>query len=246
MPSLDASPPSVGIELAGTRLVLLRERAMWLPEQRTLLVADVHIGKAASFRRWGVPVPHGTTDDSLGRLGTLVRRHAAEQVIVLGDFLHSAHAHSPSTLGALTRWRDEHRALAITLVRGNHDARAGDPPASLGIAVVDEPLLLGGLALCHHPQPVAGAYVLAGHWHPCTSVGGRAGDRLRLPCFWFGDAADGPERAVGILPAFGAFTGMHPIAAAGRDRVWLVGEDRLVELPRRTEGARGASYTRAR
>jgi uncharacterized protein len=222
------------IELAGTRLVLLCERAVWLPEQRTLLVADVHIGKAASFRRWGVPVPRGTTSDSLDRLTALVRRHAAERVIVLGDFLHSAHAHSPSTLGALARWREEHRALAMTLVRGNHDAHAGDPPASLGIEVVDEPLRMGGLALCHHPQPVAGAYVIAGHWHPCTSVGGRAGDRLRLPCYWFGDAADGPERAVGILPAFGAFTGMHPIEVTGRDRVWLVGPDCVRPLPRAT------------
>jgi DNA ligase-associated metallophosphoesterase len=236
----DGSAP-IAIELAGTRLELLRERAVWLPEQRTLLVADVHIGKAASFRRWGVPVPRGTTTDSLDRLSALVREHGAEQVIVLGDFLHSARAHSPSTLGALARWHDEHRALAMTLVRGNHDARAGDPPVSLGIEVVDEPLCLDGLALCHHPRPVAGAYVLAGHWHPCTSVGGRAGDRLRLPCFWFGDAADGPERAVGILPAFGAFTGMHPIDAAGNDRVWLVGEDRLVELPRRAPAPHPAS-----
>ena len=40
---------------------------------------------------------------------------------------------------------------------------------------------------CHYPKPIAGAYVLAGHWHPCVSVRGRAFERLRLPCFWFGD-----------------------------------------------------------
>lgn len=230
-----ASP--TGIDIAGVRLELLCERAVWLPEHRTLLVADVHIGKAASFRRWGVPVPRGTTTDALDRLAMLVHRHRADRVIVLGDFLHSSHAHSPSTLGALARWRDAHRALAITLVRGNHDAHAGDPPASLGIQVVDEPLRLGGLALCHHPQPVEGAYTLAGHWHPCTSVSGRAGDRLRLPCFWFGDRIDGPERAVGILPAFGAFTGMHPIEASGHDRVWLVAPDCVRPLPRAVGGA---------
>ena len=48
--------------------------------------------------------------------------------------------------------------------------------------------------------------MLAGHWHPCASLGGRAHDRLRLPCFWLG-----AERTVGVLPAFGGFTGMHPI-----------------------------------
>jgi metallophosphoesterase superfamily enzyme len=38
------------------------------------------------------------------------------------------------------------------LVRGNHDSRAGDPPASLGIRVVDEPFAVGPFAACHHPQ----------------------------------------------------------------------------------------------
>ena len=37
-------------------------------------------------------------------------------------------------------WRAAHRSLDLVLVRGNHDDRAGDPPATLGIRVVDEPL----------------------------------------------------------------------------------------------------------
>lgn len=128
------------------------------------------------------------------------------------------------------RWRAGRPGLRLTLVRGNHDAQAGDPPTALGIDVVDEPLRLGGLALCHHPRPVAGAYVLAGHWHPCVRVGGRARDSLRLPCFWFGDERAHP---VGVLPAFGSFTGMHPIERRVGDRVWVVAEGRVVELPER-------------
>ena len=109
-------------------------------------------------------------------------------------------------------------------MRGNHDDRAGDPPANLGIECVDEPFALGGLDLCHHPQARARAYVLAGHLHPCVSLGGRAHDRLRLPCFWFGDS-------VGVLPAFGAFTGMHGIQAAPGERVFVVSDERVTELP---------------
>ena len=91
-------------------------------------------------------------------------------------------------------------------------------------AMVDEPLPLGGFALCHHPRAVPGAYVLAGHWHPCVRVEGRALDRLRLPCFWFGEA-------VGVLPAFGEFTGMHPIRRTEGDRVYAVAEGQVVCLP---------------
>ena len=42
------------VEVGGASLVLLAERAAYLPAQRALLVADVHVGKAASFRGLGV------------------------------------------------------------------------------------------------------------------------------------------------------------------------------------------------
>ena len=56
------------IVLAGTPLVLLSSGAAYLPEHRTLLVADAHFGKAVSFRKLGVPVPQGTTTETLGQL----------------------------------------------------------------------------------------------------------------------------------------------------------------------------------
>ena len=198
----------------------------------------------------------------------------ATRVIFLGDFLHSAKAHAAPTQRVIASWRAKHPELALTLVRGNHDDRAGDPPAALGVQVVDEPLMLTGraadlagdaaplpnaatpllnvptplvnvptplvnvptplvnvvtpLALCHHPQIVPGAYVLAGHAHPCVVLTGAGRERLRLPCFWLGDAIKNP---VGVLPAFGSFTGMHPIDRRPRDRVFAVAGDSVREIP---------------
>lgn len=215
---------AVSLEVSGHTLLLLREKAAWLPAHRTLLVADAHFGKAVSFRSWGVPVPRGTTSETLAALADLVARFGAERIVFLGDFLHSARSHAPATLNAIAHWRAAHAQLQLTLVRGNHDNRAGDPPMSLGIDVVDEPLMLDGLALCHHPRPRVGSYVLAGHLHPCMSVGDGAFGRLRLPCFHFG-------RNVGVLPAFGSFTGMHPIKRADGDVVCVVADERVVRLP---------------
>jgi uncharacterized protein len=212
------------ISVGGETLALLPQKAAFLPEHATLLVADAHIGKAVSFRKLGVPVPRGTTTETLAVLSELVDDLGVRHIVFLGDFLHSVRSHAASTLGAVARWRARHADIALTLVRGNHDDRAGDPPAHLGMTVVDEPLQFGGLALCHHPVARIEGYVLAGHIHPCVHLSGRAHDHLRLPCFWFG-------AQVGVLPAFGSFTGMHAVQVQAGDRVFVVADDSVAELP---------------
>jgi uncharacterized protein len=220
------------IQVAGTDVVLHPSGAALLSAEQTLLVADAHFGKAVSFRKLGVPVPSGTTTQTLDALSAVIASTRAKRVVFLGDFLHSRHSHAAGTLAALARWRAAHAALELTLVRGNHDDRAGDPPADLDITVVDQPLRLGPFALCHHPRPQPDAYVLAGHWHPCISVSGRAFERLRLPCFWFGDDTGAlPEHAVGVLPAFGSFTGMHRIEPRAGDRIFPVADDVVRAIP---------------
>jgi uncharacterized protein len=212
------------VEVAGVRLLLLAQRAAYLLDEACLLVADAHIGKAQSFRKLGVSVPQGTTAQTLRALSDAVDATHAKRVVFLGDLLHSAHAHAPATLHALAAWRRRHAALELVLVRGNHDQHAGDPPKQLGVATVDEPLHLGGLALCHRPQPRPGVYVLARHLHPAVVLAGRAHDRLRLPCFHFG-------ASVGVLPAFGAFTGMHTVRPTAGERVFVAAGDAVRPLP---------------
>ncbi|MEJ6021966.1 ligase-associated DNA damage response endonuclease PdeM [Ramlibacter sp. PS4R-6] len=220
------------IAVAGDDVVLHPSGAALLATHKTLLIADAHFGKAVSFRKLGVPVPSGTTSETLATLDKALADTGAERIVFLGDFLHSRRSHAKGTLATITEWRERNMRLEITLVRGNHDDRAGDPPAELGIRVVDEPLALGPFALCHHPKPREGAYVMAGHWHPCISVGGRAFERLRLPCFWFGDDSGAlPDNAVGVLPAFGSFTGMHRIEPRAGDRIFPVAEDVVRAIP---------------
>jgi len=220
------------ITVAGADVVLHPSGAAYLSAEQTLLIADAHFGKAVSFRKLGVPVPSGTTTENLDLLSALLDTTQARRIVFLGDFLHSKRSHAGGTLDNIAQWRDRHVDIDLTLVRGNHDDRAGDPPASLNFEVVDEPLMLGPFALCHHPRPVAGAYVICGHWHPCISVSGRAFERLRLPCFWFGDDSGAmPANAVGVLPAFGSFTGMHRIEPRAGDRIFPVAGDVVRAIP---------------
>lgn len=203
-------------------LVLLPERAAWRERARTLLVADLHLGKGALFRKFGIPVPEATGAD-LDRLGAVIDRLGAERLVILGDLFHSAFGRSREVMDALCAWRGARRGLEVVLVRGNHDAHAGDPPEELGITCVDGPMADGRFAYRHEPGEDGDAYVLCGHVHPAVRMVGLGGATERARCFWFGER-------VGVLPAFGSFTGMRTVKPRRGDRVFVVGEGEVVEV----------------
>ena len=210
-------------EIAGERLVLLAERAAYWPARKTLFVADFHLGKAASFRAAGIPLPSGTTSENVERLGRAIDRTGARHVVFLGDFLHSAEGRAARTLERFGVWRAQRHSVALTVVRGNHDRKAGDPPGEWDVACIEEGEALGPFVLNHEPRPSAAGYALAGHIHPAVRLSGDGDDSLRFPCFWFG-------KRHGVLPAFGAFTGSAVVRPRPGDRVFVIAEEEVVRV----------------
>lgn len=204
----------LSLEVAGTQLLLLAEKAAYWPDEHMLLIADAHFGKAAAYRALGQPVPHGTTRANLQRLDTLLARYPVRTAAFLGDFLHARLSRTEATLDALAAWRNRHPQLQCLLVRGNHDERAGDPPPELNFVIVDEPHLLGPFALCHYPAAHATHHVLAGHLHPAYRLQGQGKQSLRLPCFH-------SSANITVLPAFGDFTGGMEVPVRAGDRIFV-------------------------
>jgi DNA ligase-associated metallophosphoesterase len=204
---------ALAIELAGEQLLLLPQKAVYWPRLEMLVIADIHFGKAAAFRSFGIPVPPGTTNQNLDALDALIDATGATHVLFLGDFLHARASHAAATQAAMLAWRRRRCELVLTLVRGNHDKHAGDPAEALGIDLVDEPYTVGPFSFCHHPDVAVPGYALAGHVHPAYVLATRF-DALRLPCF-----VVGPERM--ILPSFGAFTGGHTVKPAPGERIFV-------------------------
>jgi DNA ligase-associated metallophosphoesterase len=209
--------------LCGERVVLYPERALHWPAGDALFVADVHLGKAASFRAGGVPLPRGSTQADLARLASLLARTQATRLVVLGDFLHARAGRVAALDASFKAWRVAHADVEVVLVRGNHDDRAGDPPADWGVDVVAEPHLMAPFMACHMPTTPPTGYALCGHLHPGVFLRGTA-DAERLPCFVLG-----ARRA--ILPAFGSFTGLATVTPVPGERLVAVAGSRLFALP---------------
>jgi DNA ligase-associated metallophosphoesterase len=201
-------------------------RALYWPRERKLFVADVHLGKGATLRAGGIPLPRGATASDLARLSALIESTGATTLVVLGDFLHAASGRVDALGVAFCAWRARHARIEMILVRGNHDSRAGDPPPAWEVEVVSEPHPWPPFLGCHHPTRPGSGYALCGHIHPGVSISGSAEPSLRVPCFVLGQ-----RRA--ILPAFGRLTGLAAMPFETGDTVVAIAGRRLVRLPGR-------------
>jgi uncharacterized protein len=214
----------IGLTLAGELVYLMGERALYWPGTSTLVVADLHWGKASTFRAAGIPIPIGTTSDDLARLDSALRRSGARRLVVLGDLFHAKAGRIAShTLAELRRWRSLAGTFEILLIRGNHDRHAGDPPNDLQINCVNAPAFVPPFIFRHEPVDSEGAYGLAGHVQPGLTLVGRGLQRETLPCFLIGQRG-------AVLPAFGSFTGCSVVQPQPGDRAFVVAQDEVMEV----------------
>lgn len=208
--------------IRGEMLHLLPEKAIYWPARETLLVADTHFGKAATFRNFGIPVPD-TTHATLGRLSHVIERTSARRLIVLGDFIHSNLRDRAGFEVLLEDWRESHQQIEIVLLRGNHDRGRSDLFTKLDINVQKSWSELP-FEFCHDPAVLAQSelYGLCGHVHPQVALS-EGKKKLRLPCFLFG-------KNQGILPAFGDFTGCATVEFLPTDRVFVVADTSVISF----------------
>lgn len=211
-------------ECAGEQLLLHPQRALVWPAQRTLFIADLHLGKAEIFRRSGIPIPEGHTHADLRRLDALIDELALQRIVLLGDFLHAASPGRSTHADAFTAWRRTHTALEFIVVAGNHDRRAAGRELADVVEWQLEEWRIGPFVCRHHPGSSAAGYVLAGHIHPAMYLYGSHRERTRVPVCWMrSDHA--------VLPSFGSFTGGGDIEPAAGDRLYAFAANRVWALP---------------
>ncbi len=216
------------ISLGEHRLIPDLSGALYMPDDGTLLVADLHLEQGASLARRGIHVPPYDTLATLAQLEQVLEATKARQLILLGDSFHDAR--SPGEIDDASR----QRLLAITStistiwISGNHDPL---PPLGLGGQMLDE-LCIGSLVLRHIPGVVIeGSFEIAGHLHPGAAIVQRH-HRVHTKCF----VSDGRRL---IMPAFGSYTGALNVRSkafaglmdVGACKLWMIGKTAIHCFP---------------
>jgi len=219
-----ATSAGIAFSLLKQDLLLLPQKAIYWQQQKTLIVADVHLGKVGHFRKAGIAVPRDMEQNDLAVLSDLVDEHYPEKIIFLGDLFHS-------DLNAdwdwFVLWRKQFPKLELILIRGNHDIIHDRHYIELDIKL-HQSLTIGPFLMLHHPLDsinllMVDQYVFCGHIHPGISLTGRARQQLTLPCFDFG------QKQV-ILPSFGKFTGRVAIRNQQTDRIFAIAQNKVIAI----------------
>jgi DNA ligase-associated metallophosphoesterase len=208
------------INLFGEELYLLPEKALYSPFHKTLLAADIHLGKVGHFRQAGIALPGGLAEADLITLDKLLNEFETQHIIILGDLFHSGINYD---INLFTTWREKHKSLNINLVKGNHDILSDEIYNYFDIILHKKYFLWNKILLTHQPLgnglELNGCdYVLCGHVHPAVRLIGKGKQSIKLPCFFFGEKQ-------GILPAFGAFTGKWIIRPRASERVYAISSE---------------------
>lgn len=174
----------------------LRDRACYLPDADTLVLADLHVGRGEASN---VDLPLGEGADLHDRLVALLDAFAPATVVLAGDVLHTFSTATERARASLDALADacRSRGTRVVPVAGNHDTMLG------GVwdgAVADEHRLDDGTLVCHgHAEPdrEAPRYVV-GHDHPAIEIEGQ-----RHPCLLYGEGVYRGSDLF-VLPAFSA------------------------------------------
>jgi DNA ligase-associated metallophosphoesterase len=199
-------------------LILDPLKALYWREHKMLVISDLHLGKAAHFRKSGIPIPTSIHSHDLHNLDYLVAYYHPVTIIFLGDLFHSE---INNEWDDFIFWLNQNSQLDIILVKGNHDI-LNESIYDLSILQLKDELIVKPFHFTHEAVQ-SDYYNVSGHVHPSIRLLGSARQAMTLSCFYF-------SLTSAILPAFGNFTGNFKIKPEKNSKIFAVAEDEIIAL----------------
>lgn len=210
-------------KISNNTFLLSADRCIFWEDNKTLILSDLHLGKAGHFRKSGIAIPQAVFKEDMQRLVTLLQHFKPQQVIIIGDMFHSE---SNKEHDFFLKWRNDFSALPIHLVKGNHDILKEEWYALANITIHTCEMIIGDFIFVHDVNDCTATdngYVFSGHIHPSITVRGLGKQALSFPCFYFG-------KQYAVLPAFGKFTGTYGIEPKAGETVFALVKQTIIQL----------------
>ncbi|MEO5905252.1 MAG: ligase-associated DNA damage response endonuclease PdeM [Saprospiraceae bacterium] len=209
------------IEIREHQFELLPQKAILWKNKKTLLIADLHLGKITHFRKSGIAIPSIAFGNNFQRLDEMILPNDVERIIFLGDLFH--HTYNDEWIH-LAEWRKKYSSVEIQLVLGNHDILPPHLFSETNMQIHDH-LHEDQFLFTHHPggSPYPDTFVFSGHIHPVYCLRSKARQSIRLPCFIID-----PLQA--ILPSFGVFTGGFEMEKIPGRGIYVIAENKIVPI----------------
>jgi uncharacterized protein len=134
---------------------------LYWPTQHTLILADLHIGKTAHFRKNGINVSSKIFDDDIIKFTESILFFNPKEVLIVGDLFHSYNNNEHAIFfNALQQFTN----ITFKLISGNHDRYAS--AANSSIQTIGELYQCQNIIFSHEPLPKTTNFVISGHLHP--------------------------------------------------------------------------------
>ncbi len=179
--------------------ILTNQRALFWETEKALVLSDLHVGKAATFRKHGIPISKKVLEDDLDRLQQLMEHFEAEKLIIVGDLFHAEYN---SEIHYFRDWI-KNLDIHIELIVGNHDRQSIRVYEAMNFIVYAKEKISHSIRFVHDEvSPSDEFFTISGHTHPGVLISGKGRQHIKLPCYQVTSQQL-------ILPAFSKFTGLN-------------------------------------
>jgi uncharacterized protein len=213
---------SLQFSFADQNFQLLPQKAIYWQNEKALILADLHLGKAGHFRKQGLAIPSQSYQKDYLVLESLIVEYQPVRVLILGDLFHSEYNTEWDFFGEFIK---KNSKIKFELVMGNHDILSAEKYNSIGLVIHGESLITENLLFTHYPMKISNENILnfSGHIHPGVRLEGTGRQAITMPCFY-------RKEANFILPAFGSLTGLKILKKEKNTEIFGVSGDRIFRI----------------
>ncbi len=179
-------------------LFITCDRSLWYEPEKTVIIADLHLGIESSLADQGTTVPRVQKELIIDGLSNIIDKYEPRTLVIAGDLKHEFGRNRKQEFREIYEVMDFLRErTSLVVIRGNHDNFLKTITNSAGIPFYERSLTIGDMTVSHGHLPIDKKGILViGHEHPSIRIRDEMSATFKSSCFLYHDTG------IIVLPAF--------------------------------------------